>query len=204
MKWTSVCINQNVISKHQSNKKIFLVHAMTAWKNKPSGSHPYQLQSPGLLQFLDIPWTGVTDQACFWSLPLLTLIDQVLHLSVFVSLPFLILPAEKINFLTLLMSLPISVTDQDCSHHYLPYYVSGRFVSACSCLRLLWPAALKGADALLPWPLHSVIVNRRAPVTMPIYWSPECFEAPWFILFSTVRNFSWKHVRIFSSLLSIT
>lgn len=39
------------------------------------------------------------------------LIGWVLPLCVFVSLPFLILPAEKMNFLTLHMSLPITATN---------------------------------------------------------------------------------------------
>lgn len=178
MEWTLVCINQSVISKQQSTKKIVLIHAMTAWKYKHWDLHPYQLQSPGLLHILISHWVlwlndlkgllqqfcdPMSNQVCVWLSPLLMLIDQVLCLSVFVSLPFLILPAEKINFLTLHMSLPVSATDQVCSHHCLPYHESGRFVSASSCWWLIWPATLKGTDALLPWPLHSVTANCRAP-----------------------------------------
>lgn len=178
MEWTLVCVNQNVISKHQSTKKIVLICAMPPWKYKPSDLHLYQLQSPGLLHILIFHWVlwlndleglfqqfcdSTSDQVCVWLLPLLMLIDQVLCLSVFVSLPFLILLAEKINILTLHMSLPISATDQVCSHHCSPYHESGRFVSVSSCWWLIWPATLKGIDTLLPWPLHSVTANCRAP-----------------------------------------
>lgn len=46
------------------------------------------------------------------------------------------------------MSLAISVTDQVCSHHKLPYHLLVRFDSVGSCLWFFWPDTLKGADTL--------------------------------------------------------
>lgn len=59
MKLTSVCM---WFFKHQSNKEIFLIDAWLPEKNKPSDFYSYSLQSPSLLQFLEILSPGVTGQ----------------------------------------------------------------------------------------------------------------------------------------------
>ena len=78
---------------------------------------------------------------------LLMLFGQVLCLCVFVFLPFLIPPAEKINIFTPHISLSVHAPDWVCYYHDLPYYVLVRSS------QLLWQDTLKGADTLLPWTL---------------------------------------------------
>lgn len=80
------------------------------------------------LQFHDIPSVCVTDQFCFWLLSLLMLAGQLLWLCGVFSIIFFFLLTEKIKFLILRVSLPISTKDHFGSDQDLPYYVIVKFV----------------------------------------------------------------------------
>lgn len=83
---------------------------------RPAGLHPTSCKVPAACSFLRA--------------------HQLVGLRRFVSLPFCILPDEKMNVLLLPIPFPRAATSRVCPHH-LPYPVTVRAGSLCCCLWLL-------------------------------------------------------------------